>query len=527
MRVAVVGGGISGLTAVWLLNEYSEHDVDLFEANEYVGGHTNTVAFKGSTPVDTGFIVFNKLTYPNFVKFLEILGVEYIASSMSFSVKRAFGPAYEWSGNGLASLFAGISSWRDILQQLRLLWDLTRFNYLAIDALDGPEGDLPIQEYLAKQGYSDSFKRNYLLPIISSVWSTPANKTAMHFPTRTLIRFMSNHHLLQIFNQPQWLTIKDGSKTYVDKILSKLAPERCFRSTGIEAISIDESSEKVWLKARGSERLHGPYDQVIFGSHADQTVQILRNSACAPILQAQIALLSRFSFNQNEAVLHTDVRLMPRNREIWTAWNYLVTEPPTSSSQKSHPHDQQHLGKHDVSENTSIDGSAVEKTVCLTYWMNLLQSIPEETCGPVLVTLNPPHEIDAKHVHGRWKYEHPLYTQDSVKAQEEIGALQTKQGISFVGAWTNYGFHEDGHTSALRLVLEQHPGLFQVRSPFGGPDHGVAVPHQPVRPAARAVRCALALGQVAVTLLCWLASLAVALISLGSPRTLQPKLKKA
>jgi predicted NAD/FAD-binding protein len=176
---------------------------------------------------------------------------------------------------------------------------------------------------------------------------------------------MSNHHLLQIFNQPQWLTIKDGSKTYVDKILSKLAPERCFRSTGIEAISIDESSEKVWLKARGSERLHGPYDQVIFGSHADQTVQILRNSACAPILQAQIALLSRFSFNQNEAVLHTDVRLMPRNRDIWTAWNYLVTEPPTSSSQKSHPHDQQHLGKHDVSENTSIDGSAVEKTVCL------------------------------------------------------------------------------------------------------------------------------------------------------------------
>jgi predicted NAD/FAD-binding protein len=200
MKVAVVGGGISGLTAVWvselflsvfsparpprrtvvdlicnrslqLLNEYSDHEVDLFEANEYVGGHTNTVTFKG-TPVDTGFIVFNKLTYPNFVKFLEILNVDYIASNMSFSVKRTFAPAYEWSGNGISSLFNGISSWTDRISQVRLIWDLVRFNYLAVDVLSGPEGDLTIQEYLSKHGYSDCFKRNYLLVSVKlfSLW---------------------------------------------------------------------------------------------------------------------------------------------------------------------------------------------------------------------------------------------------------------------------------------------------------------------------------------------------------------------
>ncbi|OAV95605.1 hypothetical protein PTTG_06277 [Puccinia triticina 1-1 BBBD Race 1] len=487
MKVAVVGGGISGLTAVWLLNEYSDHDVDLFEANEYVGGHTNTVTYK-DTPVDTGFIVFNKLTYPNFVKFLEVLNVDYIASNMSFSVKRAFAPAYEWSGNGIFSLFSGISSWADRFGQVRLIWDLVRFNHLAVDVLFGPEGELSIEEYLLKHGYSDSFKRNYLLPIISSIWSTPANKTAMHFPTRTLIRFMSNHHLLQVFNQPQWLTIKNGSKTYVDKILSKLDPKNCFTSTPIESISMDQSSKKVSLKASNSPTLHGPYDQVIFASHADQTVKILKNSQCSDVLSAEIDVLSRFEFNQNEAVLHNDVSLMPRNRDTWTSWNYLITDP-CQNQPPTKPHTQE----------KASDVSCVENTVCLTYWMNLLQSIPEKSCGPVLVTLNPQEEINPNCVFGRWKYDHPLYTSDSVKAQEDIGGIQTKNGLSFVGAWTNYGFHEDGLTSSLRLLLLQQPALFAVRSPF----EKVSVTEEAVRPVGRMTRFLFGFVQLCIQIICY------------------------
>ncbi|POW20800.1 hypothetical protein PSHT_03087 [Puccinia striiformis] len=528
MKVAVVGGGISGLTAVWLLNEYSEHEVDLFEANKYVGGHTNTVVYKG-TPVDTGFIVFNKLTYPNFLKFLEILNVDYIASDMSFSVKRAFGSAYEWSGNGLASLFSGIASWSDWISQFRLIWDLIRFNHLAVDALSGPDGDLTIQEYLSKHRYSDSFQRNYLLPIISSIWSTPANKSAMHFPTRTLIRFMANHHLLQVFNQPQWLTIKNGSKTYVNKILSKLDPRSCFKSTPIESISIDQSTKQIYLRAVDSETVYGPYDQVIFGSHADQTVDILKNSDCAGTLSTAIDILSRFQFNQNEAVLHNDVSMMPRRRNTWTSWNYLITDP---SQNLDRP--QRHPTKYDTQEK-GIDVTTVEKTVCLTYWMNLLQSIPEKTCGPVLVTLNPPREINPKFVFGRWKYDHPLYTSEvrffhtshtffpmpkvdrgtnrlyiatfstdppmqSVKAQGEIGSIQTKNGLSFVGAWTNYGFHEDGLTSSLRLLLVEKPQLFAVRSPF----EKVAVSEEVVKPAGQGTRSLFALVQLFIQIVCHL-----------------------
>lgn len=486
MKVAVVGGGISGLTAAWLLNEYSDHEVELFEANHYVGGHTNTVRIK-ETAVDTGFIVFNKLTYPNFMRFLEILDVDYIPSNMSFSVTRTFGAAYEWSGNGLASLFSGIAAWPDRLSQLRLIWDLLRFNHLALDLLEGPEGHLTIQEYLAKHSYSEAFKRNYLLPIVSSIWSTPANKTALHFPMRTLIRFMHNHHLLQIFDQPQWLTIKNGSRRYVEKIVGKLGEGSCFKSTRIASIRMEASGKKLYLQTAADESpglQYGPYDHVILASHADQTLSILKNSNCHARLARQIDILSRFQFNQNEAVLHNDLSLMPSRRATWTSWNYLIT------------HDSQTISEEPTD---GAPTSGVENTVCLTYWMNLLQSIPEETCGPVLVTLNPPKEMEPSSVFGRWKYEHPLYTSESVKAQEELWEIQTKEGLSYVGAWTKYGFHEDGLTSSLRLMLVEHPTLFRVRSPF----KHVANCDQPspVRPVSRLTRCLLHLGQFCVLLL--------------------------
>ncbi|KAI7958883.1 hypothetical protein MJO28_002674 [Puccinia striiformis f. sp. tritici] len=494
MKVAVVGGGISGLTAVWLLNEYSEHEVDLFEANKYVGGHTNTVVYKG-TPVDTGFIVFNKLTYPNFLKFLEILNVDYIASDMSFSVKRAFGSAYEWSGNGLASLFSGIASWSDWISQFRLIWDLIRFNHLAVDALSGPDGDLTIQEYLSKHRYSDSFQRNYLLPIISSIWSTPANKSAMHFPTRTLIRFMANHHLLQVFNQPQWLTIKNGSKTYVNKILSKLDPRSCFKSTPIESISIDQSTKQIYLRAVDSETVYGPYDQVIFGSHADQTVDILKNSDCAGTLSTAIDILSRFQFNQNEAVLHNDVSMMPRRRNTWTSWNYLITDP---SQNLDRP--QRHPTKYDTQEK-GIDVTTVEKTDLLDEPAPI---DPGENLRPSPCDIKSTQGNQPQVDRGTNRLYIATFSTDppmqSVKAQGEIGSIQTKNGLSFVGAWTNYGFHEDGLTSSLRLLLVEKPQLFAVRSPF----EKVAVSEEVVKPAGRGTRSLFALVQLFIQIVCHL-----------------------
>lgn len=490
MKVAVVGGGISGLTAVWLLNEHSEHDVELFEANGYVGGHTNTVMFQPSTgppcAVDTGFIVFNKLTYPNLLKFLKILKIDHIPSNMSFSVKREFGPSYEWSGNGIGSLFNGISCWTEWVSQFQLLWDLVRFNWLSVDVLSGPEGDLTIQEYLSRHGYSDSFKRNYLLPMIASIWSTPANKTAMFFPMKTLIRFMANHHLLQVLNQPQWLTIKNGAKTYVDRILSTLEPTKCFKSTPVESISIDLASRKIFLNILNSGATHGPYDQVIFASHADQTTRILRQSDCWEMLAAELEILSQFKFNQNEAVLHNDTSLMPRRKEIWTSWNYIITD----STDKLDPPTQKSTGS--LKQSQSIDQPVAETTVSLTYWMNLLQSIPESTCGPVLVTLNPPREINPKFVFGRWKYDHPLYTLESVNSQKKISQLQTKNGLSFIGAWTNYGFHEDGLTSALKLLILEKPEVFNVRSPFDD----VIVRDERIRPAGLITRVVLGLLQI-------------------------------
>ncbi|MBW0484925.1 hypothetical protein O181_024640 [Austropuccinia psidii MF-1] len=474
MKVAVVGGGISGLSAVWLLNEYSEHQVDLFEANNYIGGHTNTVSVKPTSApacnVDTGFIVFNKLTYPNFLNFLKLLNVEYISSRMSFSVKRNFQPSYEWSGNQIKCLFEGITTWTDWISQYRLIWDLVRFNWLAVDVLKESEKTLTIDEYLIENNYSEAFKRNYLLPMISSIWSTPADKTLLLFPMRTLVRFMSNHHLLQILNQPEWLTIKNGSKTYVDKIMSKMDPLRVFKNTPIHSISINQSGQ-INLNVLPSQS-YGPYDQVIFGAHADQIVKLLKKSDCCILLSEQIEILSKFHFNQNHAVLHNDLSLMPNHRDIWSAWNYCITPSEQIKPVKAHEIPCK-LSHH----------SQVESTVSLTYCMNLLQSIPEKDYGLVLVTLNPPRPIDSKFVFGTWKYEHPLYTAESVEAQKQIAQIQTKNGLSFVGAWTNYGFHEDGLTSTLKLLTIEGAELFGVKAPIG-----VCIKDEPVQRAGWILR---------------------------------------
>ncbi|KAG0148550.1 hypothetical protein CROQUDRAFT_41092 [Cronartium quercuum f. sp. fusiforme G11] len=441
MRVAVVGGGISGLGAVWLLNEHSRHHVELFEANDYVGGHTHTVSLPTKAPVDTGFIVFNRLTYPNFTRFLRLLGVTSGPSDMSFSVRR--GSNYEWAGTGLAAAFSGAPDWR---AQAHLFWDIIRFNTRAPDALRDPRPTLSVGEYLKENGYSEVFKRHYLLPMTSAIWSTPADKTSLLFPIKTLVQFLSNHHLLQVFGQPAWLTVRGGAQNYIDAILRKLPPTQVHTGASVTSIRREEDG-RIRLLFAGSKAQTEPFDQVIFATHADETANILESSPPEPARDRALSVLSQFSCTPNHAVLHSDPTLMPSQRRCWTAWNYRIHEADAGDKKNS-----------------------LEETVCLTYWMNRLQpqTLPESIHGPVFVSLNPPaNSISPREIIGQWTYHHPVYSAKSVAAQANIAGLQTQGRMSYVGAWTGYGFHEDGLRSALRLLTVEAIHVFGVKCPDG------------------------------------------------------------
>ncbi|KDQ50504.1 hypothetical protein JAAARDRAFT_74155 [Jaapia argillacea MUCL 33604] len=429
MKVAVVGSGVSGLAATWLLNEYSDHEVHLFETDSRPGGHANTVKFQqeGRDPVDvdTGFIVFNPTTYPSFLSFLNLHPqIQIIPTEMTFS----------WAGKNLLSVFA--QGWRVFDGGMwRLVWDVIRFNACARNVLldGGKAGDASIGEYLEKEGYSREFRDDYLIPMTAAIWSTPPDKCAMDFPTRTLVQFMHNHHLLQITGKPSWLTIKGGSKTYVNAILSKLPTSQLHLNTPIHSIS-STSNQITLTTASGSQEI---FDHVIVATHSDTTLQLLK--AGGGLTERERDVLGSFGWSRNEAVLHADIELMPKRRVAWSCWNYL-----TSSSS-------------DVKEE--------QDRVALTYWMNDLQHLPEPLHGPVLVTLNPPFEPDPKKVVGRWKYDHPILDAKALNAQTLLPSIQNTRRISYAGAWTRYGFHEDGFASGLRAVLDYSP-LFTFEPPF-------------------------------------------------------------
>lgn len=457
MKIAVVGGGVSGLSSVWALNEYSSHDVHLFEPLPWIGGHANTQSFTPPTApsplsaprtlVDTGFIVFNKVTYPNFLRFLQLTGVEILDSDMSFSVTRHTSAGYggfEWAGGSPAALFCQKSNLVNP-GHWRMVWDIIRFNQQSVDYLreakervkEGKEES--IGEWLGRRGYSESFRRNYLIPMTASIWSTAPETALGSFPALTLLRFMHNHHLLQILDRPQWLTIKNGSHSYVKRILSKLPKERIHqgKDKGEVEAAWKEGNKWVLRTADGSE--HKGWDKVIFASHADQTLAVLQaGKGKGGGMDEQMEVLARFKFSQNQAVLHSDTRLMPQRRAAWSAWNFL-----------SETHSPQSSGGKKVHTSSDVD------RVSLTYWMNLLQSLPESSFGPVLVTLNPttspssPYTPKPELVVKSQSYTHPIYTPDSVLAQQQLASLQGKEGAWFAGAWTNYGFHEDGFRSGL------------------------------------------------------------------------------
>ena len=356
---------------------------------------------------------------------------------MTFGVSRDEGK-FEWSGTSLSSIFAQ----RENLfrpRMWRLIFDIVRFNQFATDILrndDESENDPELSEgkktlksskesigqYLDREGYSQTFRDDYLIPMTAAVWSTNADKCSLEFPAITLIRFMWNHHLLStISTRPDWMTIKGGSQRYIDAVLADFPRDRIHLKTKVSSLTPDKRG-CVTLTANGRDEV---FDHVILATHGDQALDILQPIAT----KEEIDILSGFKTSKNVAVLHSDLSLMPQRRVAWSAWNY-ITESPFPKFE-----------------------SANVSKVCLTYWMNLLQHIPEKDFGPVLVTLNPLTPPDPQLSQGIWEYSHPLYNSAAIKSQKLLPRIQNTRSISYCGAWTKYGFHEDGFSSGLSAAM--------------------------------------------------------------------------
>ncbi|KAI4151540.1 MAG: hypothetical protein LQ340_003444 [Diploschistes diacapsis] len=356
---------------------------------------------------------------------------------MTFGVSRDQG-AFEWAGTNLPSLFAQRSN---LFQPRfwRMLLDIIRFNLQAPNLLVSEEesetspterrspAKTPKQdhetigEYLQRGGYSDEFRDNYLIPMTAAVWSTEPNKAALAFPAVTLVRFMWNHHLLStVATRPPWMTIKEGSKLYIDAVLKSHPEANIHMSSPVETLAVKPDGKILLQFKMDSQEQVQEFDHVILASHGDQAMKIMDLSAT----NEERSILSAFETTKNTAILHSDISFMPKRRTAWSAWNILATSDKTVSA------------------------------VSLTYWMNILQHIPMADFGPVLVTLNPQFPPDPKRVQGTWIYEHPLYNSAAIHAQSLLPRIQNTRGISYAGAWTKYGFHEDGFSSGIKVAMD-------------------------------------------------------------------------
>lgn len=409
-KIAVIGAGISGLACAWLLSK--RHEVVLFEANGYPGGHTNTVdaTVDGEThPVDTGFLVYNDRTYPNLVKLFATLGVESANSEMSFSVRIGDG-ALEWSGSNLATVFAQPANLAN-LRFLRMLSDLLRFNREASRlARGGGPVTGTLGEFLDAGGYGREVRELYLIPMAACIWSTPATQIN-RFPLATFLHFCSNHGLLAVSNRPQWRTVKGGAREYVRKLVAALPDVRL--STPVHQVR--RHPERVELSTD-----HGTqaFDQVVLATHTDQSLALLEQ----PSVEER-AVFKAIPYQANLAVLHTDERLLPRRRRAWASWNFHAPKPELT-----------------------------DEPVCLTYLLNRLQPLP--FASPVMVTMNPVEAPRDDKVLASFAYHHPVFLEGSDEAKRRVVALQGRQRTWYCGAWTRNGFHEDGLVSAVNVARQ-------------------------------------------------------------------------
>jgi predicted NAD/FAD-binding protein len=410
-RVAVIGSGAAGLAAAWALSK--RHRVTLYEADRRLGGHSHTViapTVLGDLPVDTGFIVYNEVNYPNLVAMFEHLGVPTSGSDMSFGVSIRDGQL-EYCGTGMSGLFA---QRRNMARPLywRMVWDLLRF-YREMPVLLEREDleNITLGHLLDRQGYSRYFRFNHLYPMAAAIWSMPVHKIE-EFPAATFIRFYQQHGLLMLKNRPRWRTVTSGSQSYVRAIVDDFAGDL---RAGHPVRAVSRGPDGVRVKTDADDGV--AFDQVVIATHGDQAFAMLEAPSAA-----EREVLGAFGYERNTVILHQDAALMPRRREVWSSWNYLSS------------------GAEDVEGRLSV-----------TYWMNRLQGIDRRV--PLFVTLNPLHEPRPETVIARLAYDHPSFDGRALAAQKRLAGIQGADRVWYCGSYFGYGFHEDAFTSGLNVAL--------------------------------------------------------------------------
>ncbi len=409
MKIAVVGSGISGLSAAYYLSK--KHYVDLFEKEDHFGGHSYTIDIlinNQNLPVDIGFIVFNLLNYPNLTKFFEENEIKIEKSNMSFSVS-VRETNIEYCGKGISGIFCNKSNIFNI-KFLKMFFEIINF-YKKSENLTNFKDDITLGEYLKKKKLSKFFIDFHIIPMVAAIWSMPPYE-AKQMPLKFFIKFFQNHGLFKFKNRPQWYTVSNRSKTYVNKVLNKITGEH-YKNYKINKIESYTKSARIYY---GGENEFFDYDKVVVATHADEALNIIKN-----LSSNQISILSKFKYKENIAIIHSDDSAMPKNKKAWCSWN--------SSIDQYNP------------KNNSV-----------TYWLNLLQNL--KTNQNIFLTLNPFFEIKKNKIYKKVKFTHPYFNKDALENQSNLHLIQNKKNILFTGSYFGYGFHEDGIKSSIQMIKQ-------------------------------------------------------------------------